>query len=165
MTLPYPCPRPTCSLCCQPFTDQDPGHLVMSHTYLASVTSPVQDPSQSTCAVTRLAPDVILCRACCERLGYPPGGGIPGDASGTPVAPRNGEGSAGRGPPRRKRGRPAGSPTAESDFRLYQDWKAAQRATHITKSAFLRERGRPASDLAAIERGRAQEKRKRSGRK
>jgi hypothetical protein len=58
---------------------------------------------------------------------------------------------------KRKRGRPAGSKTQTRDRELYLDWKAAQRATGITKLEFLQERGLPASDLAAIERGRKQE--------
>lgn len=66
---------------------------------------------------------------------------------------------------RGKRGRPPGSPTAEDDRKLYLDWQAAHRATRITKAEFLRERGLPESRRHAIERGRAQEKRKRSGRK
>jgi hypothetical protein len=66
--------------------------------------------------------------------------------------------------PRRRRGRPPGSATAAIDHKLYHDWKAAHRATGIMKAEFLRERGLPESDLAAIERGRAQERRRR-GRK
>jgi hypothetical protein len=57
---------------------------------------------------------------------------------------------------KRKRGRPAGGKTQARDRPLYLDWKAANRRTGITKAEFLRERGLPASDLAAIERGRKQ---------
>jgi hypothetical protein len=62
---------------------------------------------------------------------------------------------------RRPRGRPRAS---NSELQLYFDWKAANRATGITKPEFLRERGLPKNMLAAIERGRAQAKR-RSGHK
>jgi hypothetical protein len=57
---------------------------------------------------------------------------------------------------KRKRGRPAGSKTKTDDCKLYGDWKAAHRETRMTKQEFLRERGLPASELAAIERGRKQ---------
>jgi hypothetical protein len=63
--------------------------------------------------------------------------------------------------PKRSRGRPAGSATTERDLQLYRDWKTAHQATGITKSEFLREKGLPESDLSAIERGRAQARRKR----
>ena len=62
-----------------------------------------------------------------------------------------------------QRGRPRGSTTAASDRKLYLDWKAAHQVTGITKAEFVHERGLPASAVAAIERGRAQERRKRSG--
>jgi hypothetical protein len=60
----------------------------------------------------------------------------------------------------RSRGRPRGSPTAARDLKLYHDWRSAHGATKITRKEFLRERGLPERDLAAIERGRAQEKRR-----
>jgi hypothetical protein len=60
---------------------------------------------------------------------------------------------------KRKRGRPAGSRTQENDLKLYLDWKAASRTNRINKAEFLNERGLPKSDLAAIERGRKQDKR------
>lgn len=63
---------------------------------------------------------------------------------------------------RRPRGRPRGSDSAANDLKLYLDWKAANRTTGITKSEFLRERGLLATDIDAIERGRAHEKRMRS---
>ncbi|MSQ94781.1 MAG: hypothetical protein EXR98_09530 [Gemmataceae bacterium] len=65
---------------------------------------------------------------------------------------------------RRPRGRPRGSDSAAKDLKLYLDWKAANRATKITKAEFVRERGLPATAVDAIERGRAQDKR-RSGQK
>jgi hypothetical protein len=81
----------------------------------------------------------------CERIGAP--------------------GSAGA-KAKRQRGRRPGSPTANADTRLYRDWRAAHDATGITKAEFLRERGLPAKDMAALERGRANVRRKRrSGRK
>jgi hypothetical protein len=57
---------------------------------------------------------------------------------------------------RRPRGRPAGSKTKEQDGKLYSSWKAAYSKNRITKREFLREKGLPESDLAAIERGRKQ---------
>jgi hypothetical protein len=63
------------------------------------------------------------------------------------------------------RGRPSGSPTAERDNKLYADWIAAHALTGMSKAEFLRERGLPQSDGAAIERGRGNAKRKRKGRK
>jgi hypothetical protein len=63
------------------------------------------------------------------------------------------------GKKRGRRGRPPGSKSAARDRKLFEDFRAAKRATGITKSEFLRERGLPQSDLAAIERGRAQVKR------
>jgi hypothetical protein len=86
-----------------------------------------------------------------------------GSGTPTPLASTKGEESAGRSPERRKRGRPSGGPSAGRDYQLYKDWKAAHQARRITKAEFLRERGLPERDLAAIERGRAQEKRQRSG--
>jgi hypothetical protein len=70
------------------------------------------------------------------------------------------EGMEGRKPAtvnamRKARGRPVGSPTADRDNQLFADYKAAHRETGITKADFLKERGRPQSDLAAIDRGRA----------
>ena len=55
---------------------------------------------------------------------------------------------------KRGRGRQKGSKTEDRDRKLFLDWKAANHATRITKSDFLRERGLPDTDLAAIERGR-----------
>ncbi len=66
---------------------------------------------------------------------------------------------------KRKRGRPQGGPGAERDYKLYLDWKAAERATGIRKRDFLRARGLSESDLKAIERGRARDKRSRPGQK
>jgi hypothetical protein len=57
---------------------------------------------------------------------------------------------------KRKRGRPAGSKTKTHDCKLFRDWNAAHRETRMTKKEFLRERGLPQSELAAIERGRKQ---------
>src|SRR5262249_18000320 len=57
---------------------------------------------------------------------------------------------------KRSRGRPKGGNTAKRDLKLYQDWKAANTATGITKVEFLRERGRAENELSAIERGRKQ---------
>jgi len=62
------------------------------------------------------------------------------------------------------RGRPVGSPTADRDNQLFADYKAARRDTRITKAEFLKERGLPESDLAAIERGRANARRRKAGR-
>jgi hypothetical protein len=55
-----------------------------------------------------------------------------------------------------RKGRPAGSKTRAHDLKLYSNWKAARRETGVTKAEFLRERGLPESDFAAIERGRKQ---------
>jgi hypothetical protein len=66
---------------------------------------------------------------------------------------------------RRPRGRPPGSDSAADDLKLYLDWKAAQQATGSTKAEFVRERGLPESAVAAIERGRAHEKRQSAGQK
>jgi hypothetical protein len=64
------------------------------------------------------------------------------------------------------RGRPAGSTTQAQDLKLYSDWKAAYGVTGMTKAEFLRERGLPATELAAIERGRKQStKKSRTGKK
>jgi hypothetical protein len=61
---------------------------------------------------------------------------------------------------KRKRGRPAGSKTKEEDLKLYLDWKAANQTNRVTKAEFVRARGLlPKSALAAIERGRKQDKR------
>jgi hypothetical protein len=62
--------RLTCSYCCKPFTDQNPGTLVKSNTYIMSLSAPVTDPNKPNCAVVRLAPDVVCCKDCCERWGY-----------------------------------------------------------------------------------------------
>ena len=62
--------RLTCSYCCKPFTDENPGTLVTSHTYVAPLSVSVTDPSKPNCAIVRLAPDVVLCKICCERFGY-----------------------------------------------------------------------------------------------
>jgi hypothetical protein len=61
-----------------------------------------------------------------------------------------------------KRGRPPSKTRAE-DGKLYLDWKAANRETGITKKEFLRGRGLPESDLAAIERGRKQAEKRTAG--
>jgi hypothetical protein len=55
---------------------------------------------------------------------------------------------------KRRRGRPAGSKTQAHDRKLYEDWKVAERQSGMTKEEFLHASGLPASDLAAIERGR-----------
>jgi hypothetical protein len=55
-----------------------------------------------------------------------------------------------------KRGRPAGGKTSKRDRKLYLDWKTAYESNRITKAEFLRVKGLPESDLAAIERGRKQ---------
>jgi hypothetical protein len=60
----------------------------------------------------------------------------------------------------RKRGRPPGGASAVEDLRLFDDWKAAQRATGITKAEFLRERGLSKDYLRAMERGRARARRR-----
>lgn len=160
---PQPAPsRPTCSYCCRPFTAQDPGFLVESHKYLAALTSPAQDPSKPTCAVVQLAPDLILCRDCREQFGYY--AGADGAAEGARPAGERGEENGEGGQRRRRPGRPLGSPTGANDLQLYLDWKAAQRETGVTKAEFLRARNLPQLDLAAIERGRAQEKRRGPGR-
>jgi hypothetical protein len=65
--------------------------------------------------------------------------------------------------PRGKRGRPPGSASMERDRKLYQEWKTANSISGITKADFLRKQGLTESDLAAIERGRAQLKRNPSG--
>jgi hypothetical protein len=80
-------------------------------------------------------------------------------------AAEQGEGNSDDGAGRRPRGRPRGSDSAAGDLKLFLDWKSANQATGITKVEFLRERGLPAGDWAAIERGRAHEKRRRSGQK
>jgi hypothetical protein len=67
--LPPANPRPTCSYCCKPFTDKDPGRIVGTHTYLLSTTAPESDPSQPTCVVVKLAPDCVLCRDCFRQFG------------------------------------------------------------------------------------------------
>jgi hypothetical protein len=59
-----------------------------------------------------------------------------------------------------KRGRPHGSKTETYDLKLYLDWKAANRETGVTKKEFLHARGLPERELAAIERGRQQAKKK-----
>jgi hypothetical protein len=63
------------------------------------------------------------------------------------------------------RGRPPGSPTAQTDNKLFADWKAAHASTGTSKAQFLRERGLPETDLYAIERGRANHRRQQAGRK
>jgi hypothetical protein len=166
--------RLTCSYCCQALSDQNPGRLVERHVYLVAVTAPVPDPRQPSCVAVQLAPDIVLCSPCCQRFGYPLVKGAELSLQATEVATElsagqgaGGGSSVGIGGSRercRQRGRPAGSPTAEADRRLYEDWKAAQVATGITKREFLRERSLPLSRLAAIERGRAQQKRERPGR-
>jgi hypothetical protein len=65
---------------------------------------------------------------------------------------------------RKARGRPVGSPTADHDNQLFADYMAARRDTRITKTEFLKERGLPESDLAAIERGRGNARRRQAGR-
>src|SRR4029077_17743033 len=79
---------------------------------------------------------------------------------GSVEAPVNGKKTNESGKGRRPPGRPRGSNSAAVDLKLYVDWKAANRATGITKREFLQERGLPMSQLAAIERGRAQTKRR-----
>jgi hypothetical protein len=74
-------------------------------------------------------------------------------------------GVRGRGKPKSRRGRKPGSSTADSDTKLYLDWKAAHRQNGLTKAEFIHERRLPSSALAALERGRANEKRKRNKRK
>jgi hypothetical protein len=64
----------------------------------------------------------------------------------------------------RQPGRPPGGRTAVEDLKLFDDWKAAQRATGITKAEFLKERGLSKDYLRAMECGRARAKR-RSGQK
>jgi hypothetical protein len=61
----------------------------------------------------------------------------------------------------KRRGRKRGSKTADKDTQLFLDWKAAHRTTGLTTEEFVRERGLPASALSAIERGRANVKRRR----
>jgi hypothetical protein len=80
----------------------------------------------------------------------------PGASAGTILDKHEDGPAAGRKSVKRKRGRPAGGKTKEKDSKLYSDWKAARRETGLTKAEFLRERGLPESDLAAIERGRKQ---------
>jgi hypothetical protein len=63
----------------------------------------------------------------------------------------------------RKRGRPPGSETKKEDLKLYLHWKAADQTNRVTKAEFLRARGLPKSALAAIERGRKQERNNRPG--
>src|SRR5262249_24524199 len=67
-----------------------------------------------------------------------------------------GNDGAGKKSEKRKKGRPAGSKTKAQDLKLYLDWKPANHETGMTKQEFLRARGLPMSDLAAIERGRKQ---------
>jgi hypothetical protein len=79
---------------------------------------------------------------------------------GTVEPPVNGKKTGQSGKSRRLPGRPRGSKSAADDLKLYLDWKEANRARGITKREFLQERGLPMSQLAAIERGRAQAKRR-----
>jgi len=72
----------------------------------------------------------------------------------------HGNETSARGKVRRRRGRPRGSSTAANDRKLFEDWRDANATTGITKAEFVRERGRPETDVAAIERGRAQAKRR-----
>jgi hypothetical protein len=65
-----------------------------------------------------------------------------------------------RGKVRRPRGRPRGSDSAAYDRKLFEDWTEAKATTGMTKPEFLRARGLPEKELAAIERGRAQAKRR-----
>jgi hypothetical protein len=62
--------RSTCSFCCKPFSEDDPGQVVERHIYLLDSTSPVTDPAKPTCVAVQLAPDRVLCSACCATFGY-----------------------------------------------------------------------------------------------
>jgi hypothetical protein len=103
--------RPTCSYCCKPFTEQDPGRLVQSHTYIGGLSAPVSDPSKPDCAAVKLANDVVLCRACCEQFGYPSGEGV------------------GTSKPSKRRGRKSNS-DPKADKRIWDAWKTRAHKTH-----------------------------------
>jgi hypothetical protein len=103
--------RPTCSNCCKPFTEQDPGLLVASPIYIAPVSAPVLDPSKPNCAVVKLANDLVLCRACCEQFGY---------ASGEVVSASK---------PSKRRGRKANS-DPKADARISDAWNTGEHKTH-----------------------------------
>jgi hypothetical protein len=167
--------RSTCSYCCTPFTDQDPGLLAESHTYMASLTSSSIDPTKPNVAVFRLAPDIILCSKCSKEWCILEGKSSLAGRSDAPTTNEphraarcesvvSDKPDAGLNA-RPRRGRPRGSASSKRDLQLFLDWKAANGLTGIHKDEFLRERSLPLRDLAAIERGRAQVKRKLAGRR
>jgi hypothetical protein len=104
--------RPTCSLCCKPWSDEDPGRLVESHRYLVAHTAPASDPSQPDCSIIQLSPDLILCSECFAKSGYG------GQAAGASARERP-----------KRRGRPSNTDPAR-DRRIADAWRIGR---HLTR--------------------------------
>lgn len=70
---------------------------------------------------------------------------------------------------RKKPGRPKKESTEQGrnlvqlEMKLYTDYEVARRTSRVTKAEFLRDRGLPAGDLAALERGRKLVEKERKG--